>query len=213
LQTDALPYPPAYYTSLQDGNVGHAVTDAAWWSACPISRYVELEQCGHTPIGEVLDAFDFDPTVNYDVRSIPFALIGNHIQFALEAPNVIWLEFRPQPSVFTARPWDEGEAYVPGDIRFVVQDGDCYRARTAVCGDYPPLSQTWDLVPMPQILSQYAEQGGYIGALKEDGQGDKAQLQRAEADDLLDDAMARVVHLQNQSARWGREIRHRPAHI
>ncbi len=192
-----------YYRSVQAANIGHALTNTAWWiPATDLDRYISLRQTGKTVIGEPLKAFRSNPATAKGACGIPFTRTVNGVQFATWCPPVIWLKFRLPAPRFSSVYYVAGATYKAGDVRFWRDTGDCYQAASAGALGEPETDAAWVIQPVPEFLEDYAVHAAYADALREDGQIDKANVEEARANGMLDDEKDQLQIQQGQTRRY-----------
>ena len=133
-----------YYESAQDGNTGHALTDAAWWTLhkilVPAESVIALEQPGKTKIGEVAAVYPTQLDALRDVSTgrgrrldtmlgqggitvlgniVPATTCGYPGMISLGLPEVrktVWVWFRKQFPRFSAQLYAGGSNYPEGYV-------------------------------------------------------------------------------------------------
>ena len=193
-----------YYASAQAANTNQLLTNAAWWTPLTeFSRYIALEQTGKTPIGEVVEVRTSQPNLSPSTdRVVPFRIGSDRIELDPIGVLSAWVEYRIRPSEMSATTHSMATAYAAGDRVYLASTGQTYRALANNTGQLPSgAPNVWSVEPMPYILAPYVTHAAYCDALREDGQHDKARVERAEAESLLDDEMDKINQQQRQTAR------------
>jgi hypothetical protein len=193
-----------YYASAQAANTNQLLTNTAWWTPLTeFSRYIDLEQTGKTPIGEVAEVWTTQPYLSPSTdRVVPFRIGSDRIELDPIGVLSAWVEYRIRPSEMSATTHSMATAYAAGDRVYLASTGQTYRALSNNTGQLPSgAPNVWSVEPMPYILAPYVTHAAYCDALREDGQHDKARVERAEAESLLDDEMDKINQQQRQTAR------------
>jgi hypothetical protein len=189
-----------YYQSLQAANTNHALTETAWWTPLTdLDRSVPLEQAGKTVMGEVFNVFTGNPAKTG--QSIPFRIVDDAVTIDLGLVSV-WVEYRIRPSEMSATTHSTLTTYAAGDRVYLAATGQTYRALATNTNQVPNVAPTfWAVEPFPYVLAPHVTHAAYADALREDGQHDKARIERSEAESLLDDEMDKINQQQRQTAR------------
>lgn len=189
-----------YYQSLQAANLNHALTETAWWTPLTdLDRSVPLEQTGKTVMGEVFNVFTGNPAKTG--QPIPFRIVDDAVTIDLGLVSV-WVEYRIRPSEMSATTHSTLTTYAAGDRVYLAATGQTYRALATNTNQVPNVAPTfWAVEPFPYVLAPHVTHAAYADALREDGQHDKARIERSEAESLLDDEMDKVNQQQRQTAR------------
>jgi hypothetical protein len=189
-----------YYQSLQEANTNHALTETAWWTPLTdLDRSVPLEQAGKTVMGEVFNVFTGNPAKTG--QPIPFRIVDDAVTIDLGLVSV-WVEYRIRPSEMSATTHSTLTTYAAGDRVYLAATGQTYRALATNTNQVPNVAPTfWAVEPFPYVLAPHVTHAAYADALREDGQHDKARIERSEANSLLDDEMDKVNQQQSQTAR------------
>lgn len=192
-----------YYRSLAAANLGNAVTNALWWAPiAEIDHLLPIDEAGLTPIGEVLAIAERDPRTTHNPRSLDFWIQNNGVQLHNHAPASVWIRYRIRPSEFSGDSYDPTVSYAPGEVVYLPDDGECYKAIDGSTDAFPLLSPDyWTLQPFPYIFAPFVKHAAYSDALREDGQHDKALREEAHARRRLEDEIMKIVTQQRQSAR------------
>lgn len=193
-----------YYASAQAANTNQLLTNTAWWTPLTeFSRYMDLEQTGKTPIGEVVEVWTSQPYLSPSMdRVVPFRIGADRIEMDPCGLLSAWVEYRVRPSEMSATTHSMATAYVTNDRVYLASTGQTYRALANNTGQLPSgAPNVWSVEPMPYILAPYVTHAAYCDALREDGQHDKARVERAEAESLLEDEMDKINQHQRQTAR------------
>ena len=189
-----------YYQSLQAANTNHALTETAWWTPLTdLDRSVPLEQAGKTVMGEVFNVFTGNPAKTG--QSIPFRIVDDAVTIDLGLVSV-WVEYRIRPSEMSATTHSTLTTYAAGDRVYLAATGQTYLALATNTNQVPNVAPTfWAVEPFPYVLAPHVTHAAYADALREDGQHDKARIERSEAESLLDDEMDKINQQQRQTAR------------
>lgn len=172
------------------------------WLADPdFDRCISLEQPGLTPMAEVLEVWDADPTIVKCPGRVPFRIGPNGIEVADDAPDVVWVEFSRYCPRFSTVAWLPDSEYAAGDVVF--HGTDCWLAQATSTGSAPAEDNSnWALQVLPHQLSRYAELAAVADCLNESNQHDKAKRMEDLAEERLLDELEKLISKQNQIPRF-----------
>ena len=185
--TNALVWDPVgreYYASAQDGNTGHALTDAAWWTLhkilVPAESVIALEQPGKTKIGEVTAVYPTQLDAQMDVstgrgrrldtalgqdgitvlgNTVPATTCGYPGMISLGLPEVrktVWVRFRKQPPKFSAELYAGGSNYPEGYVvLWPVTSDEQQGGECYMARQDAAGGWFWELQGFPSILEQF----------------------------------------------------------
>lgn len=190
-----------------DPPIGTLPTNTSFFESLdPVPTFIDRDQPGKLPIGQVLGIYKSDPSLN-----------GN-------APNDICLKFRPSergtyicyaplptvficyivpPPTYTMVPWILGKFYVPGSRVFWPGLGhpypldypgfaEVYRC-LAVTNAQPPTDPLfWAREPVPDFFASYLKAGAASDCLKETFTTGEDQVRLARAGALAAEANASI---------------------
>jgi hypothetical protein len=196
-----------YYQSVQSANTNRALTLTAWWTPIALSEFsIPFEQTGKTAIGEVLAIYASANFLSGEGHAIPFYITADEVAvFPAQlgfVPRSFFVRFRARPSEMSATMHSPLTTYAAGDRVYLAATGQTYRALATNTNQVPNVAPTfWAVEPFPYVLAPYVTHAAYADALREDGQHDKARVERSEAEGLLEDEMDKINTQQNQTAR------------
>jgi len=66
--------------------------------------YLDYEQVGETPMGQVFRIYRDNPNTNVAPREIQFTLLGDSVRFpeSTDLPTTVWVNYRVRPDTYTA---------------------------------------------------------------------------------------------------------------
>lgn len=161
-----LPADGRYYQCITANN--DAVFDPTKWGVLtPFTRSIDYEQVDGndvalTPLGEVRFIWTRDPEYDRYAQKCPFRLRSDFVQ-VLGTANVVWVEFRLRPTVYTNTVYDITASYGMGVQLYDPVTGDNWTSNQAISPGQSPsvASDNWDLVPFPYIFAEYVAQSSY----------------------------------------------------
>lgn len=172
-----------YYECLVENAGEIPATATSFWALVEtLDPYIEYAQPGKTPIGHVACVSVRNPRTSRNALRLNFSFSEKGVQVLDPLrPALVWIEFRRQAPEFTAEEWDSGTNYATGDVRYLPETGECYRALQAGTNQNPA-TQTdyWVKVDFPFVFSKYVKQAAYADWLDQDGQPEKAVAVRGE---------------------------------
>ena len=189
-----------YYECILN-STGNLPTNTTYWEEITedFDRYVAYEQTGKTKIGEVFQVTQKNPWTNRAPIKVAYALSDNGIQVDFDAPNSVYVKFRKRPPTFNYVAWSSSTSYAVDDIVYLASTGECYISIQAG-SNQNPATQTayWTKIDFPYVLSRFVKLKAYAMALDEDGQTEKAERKRNQAEDALMDEMDKIRVQQKQ---------------
>lgn len=204
-----------YFRSLVNGNVGNtppASGDTAYWAEITSGMVLSLDfdQAGETRIARAENGacvFRRDPMA-YGMgpgNAVATMLVGDRIVVTdSAAPAEPYVRFQPAEPQFSFEAWDDGTDYAEGDLVYLAERGECYRALQASTG-MDPYSETghWEPVGFPEFLRIFVKHGVAADRLLDErvsqSQEGKAQV---ELERLFDEKMA--AQKEQTRARFGK---------
>lgn len=184
----------------------------------PLALYVELvDDTGSeiagvpaAPMGKVFKVWDSDPDTNPRAGEIDFELRGGRIRLPIGMGlTSVWVEYQIPVAEIEPTPWDELETVNTGAVRYVdgalndaAEIGDCYRALEVTTGEFPPLSDEWEIVPFPACLAPIVKYLASAETLRAGGKEDTAQAREGKAAEALQRALQSINMHQRQSSGW-----------
>jgi hypothetical protein len=164
-----------FYQCINSHVSGDMFDPSQWGLLTPFVRSIAYDQVDGngvslTPLGEVRFIWDRDPTIYRAARPTKFVLRSEFVQ-VLGCQNVVWVEFRVRPNVYTNTPYESDVAYYESDVAYAAgiqiydpQTGENWIANQAIeAGQSPSLAPAeWDLVPFPYYFVEYVAQSAYV---------------------------------------------------
>ena len=181
---------------------GSSFDATKWGVLTPLDKYVGYDQTGLTAIGEVKLAARRNPKVRTNNPGyLDFVPSDNGVQFDWRAPNVVWLQFRRRPPVFTTTLYSSGTAYAAGVTVYDANGtGDCWTTTATTTAGQSPTSTPakWSKVQFPAILGNFVKRAALSDALRDQKQTDRAAEELTEAYAELQDVQDRELAGQGQ---------------
>lgn len=111
------------------------------------------------PTGVELGAFAFaeDPMCRPDAAPLaPCRMAAECVFLPDDAPDGVWIRFRPECPVFTLAAYDATRTYHANDTCHVASSGECWRCRALeLTGVAPGADARWERVGVPRFMLQY----------------------------------------------------------
>lgn len=134
----------------------------------PFIRSLSYTQTGETVIGDIKAIYDAHPEYVLNAQRVgggrgpDFRHRGSYAQ-VLGCANLLYVEFRRRPNVFSGAVRADDETYASGVTRYDEATGDYYTSNTSIAaGESPTLAPSkWDLVEFPEIFAEYVAQSVY----------------------------------------------------
>jgi hypothetical protein len=184
------PVTDAVYQLFAATSTGIPVADFTVWCRLePFTKHIIFEQAGRAPIGDAFAAYDKDPRVFYNARSLDMQMstLGYHLQ---HGPAAVWLQFRVPCPILSGVPFDDLQAYNPGEQMYFAAlgyPGNFYVANFLTApGESPATAaQFWDMIVIPRIFHHYLQFSAFADWLLTGGQTDRAIVEDKKAERLL----------------------------
>ena len=186
-----------YYSSVQDNNTSHALTDAAWWAeiSATMIKYILLDQPGYTRIGTVKNMYATKVDAQEDKRDLTYYIDTDRIVVTdSRAGATVWVIVQKIVPTFTTEAWSSLTSYVEGYVVYYPStqqtqlQGNCYRAsKTSNNVEY------WELMEIPAILESALVKGCVADYYNNDTQLERAAEINAEAQIELDEAYSTAI--------------------
>jgi hypothetical protein len=185
-----------YRATVASVNERPDLTPGKWEEHGP-APWLSLDDGDYCPVGNVVAVYDGQN------REYNFTLQGSRVFVGPPAPGLPVLCYtRPVPK-FTAEPYENAVNYLAGQLVYVAEVGECYKARVDTVGEYPPtFDSSWAKVCFPYLLAEYVKQEAYGKSLETDGQSQRAMVAQARAEKLLEEELDRIFFQQQQTRRF-----------
>lgn len=160
-----------------------------WGVLTPFQRYVDFDQTGETPIGEVLDVTNQDPRVTKRYRGVDADTIGDKL-FILENATFVYVKFRKRRPSLSGSIFSSTSTYAVGDQVYYTTTGtvgnfyDCIVTTTA--GQSPSTTPaSWEVAEIPKRFEGFLIWRAYAQVVTGDGQDEKRIAAMAMAESYL----------------------------
>lgn len=187
-----------FYQCISAHTAGAAFDATQFGVLTAFDKYIAYEQNGRTPIDEVKGVSRRNPRV-YPTNPGPirFRPSDNGIQVDLHAPNVVFVEFRLRPPVFTTTRYSSTFAYDVGDKAYAAPN--CYVSLIGNNqGNAPDGVSNWAVIPFPALLETFVKRAAFADALTDQKQQDRKTTELEEAYSHLQDAADYALAQQGQ---------------
>ena len=178
-----------YYQSVQAGNIGHALTDLAWWTDITgtMEKYILLDQSGKTRIGATKNIYRSKADAERNIRELTYYLDTDRIHiYDPNAGATVWVVIREEAPRLVYEVWSGTATYAEGWVVYFPtanpsqQQGQCYRASLTEQN-----IQYWELMEIPLDLQRYCVLGATADYLRHDAQQQRAEMLEAQAEDEM----------------------------
>ncbi len=171
--------------------------------------YDQVDGTGNalTSLGEVRFIWDRDPTVVRYAQRQKFRLRPDFIQ-VLGCQNVVWVEFRLRPAVYTNTVFDPTAAYASGIQIYDPATGENWLSNTTTTAGQSPTSTPakWTKVPFPYAFVEYTALSVYAAltnreeaAASQGGQPENFGIQQTAGFPLLQLELDKIERQQGQT--------------
>lgn len=163
-----------YWHALRDSmGVAPGDNETVWEEVAPGTlryKFVEFDQPWAGPDGLAMEAIDptgvelgafafaEDPMCVPDVAPLtPCRMAAECVFLPDDAPDGVWIRFRPECPVFTLDDYDASRTYHAGDTCHVAASGECWRCRALSLSGVAPADgePRWERVGVPRFMLQY----------------------------------------------------------
>ena len=201
-----------YYQCLNAHTSGSTFDPTQWGILTPFVRSLAYDQVdgngnAMTPFGEIRFIWDRDPTVNRYAQRQKFRLRPAFIQ-VLGCQNVVWVEYRTQPSTYTNTVFDPTATYAAGIQIYDPATGENWLCTTPTSAGQTPSNTpaSWSKVPFPYIFLEYTAQSVYAAmtnreeaAASQGGQPENFSIQQSAGFPLLLAELDKIERQQGQT--------------
>lgn len=164
----------------------------------PASGIIAWEQSGETPIAEVFGVYTDNPFTASNWSPVSYTLTVDGIQ--LVGPNAptgaVYVHYRSRVPLYTGAAYNGASAYAIGDQVYYSTTGDFYVAIDAGTGNAPTDTDYWTRLTVPYDLFEYVVTASAGDILLANGQNDRGFAMRADAKELLFDAIEKYSRQQ-----------------
>ena len=197
-------------------------SEPSYWAVfTPTTTFIDRDQLGMRPIGQVFGVYGSDPSLNgcCSESCIPFRPSEKGVTLCHGPASTVFIEYLIMEPEYTFVPYIQFKNYVAGNRVFFTDDGNCYRCIADNIDAPPPNASFWVLEPVPAAFSTYLKEGAYADSLIETfttGE-DQMRLARAAAADkkateniqgLIDDLLEQGQKHYYLKNRWYRTSWH-----
>jgi hypothetical protein len=161
--------------AISDPPIGTPPSNAAFWTEFQdVTTFVDRDQLGKLPLGQVVGVYKSDPSINgaapHDI-CLKFrpSEAGTYLSYA-PLPTV-FICYIVQPPTYSFVPWIQfGKQYLPGHRVFYHPTGQCYicvKASGPGTAQPPTNTEFWAVEPVPDVFASYIKAGAACDCLKE----------------------------------------------
>ena len=172
-----------------------------WGEIVELERYLDLDEPGQTPIGEVRAVYRSNPRLAPGADRVTGWKTTASGIWIPDATNTLWLDFRLRPPTLDGDLYSATATYDPEDAIYF--EGDFYRmisSAATTAGESPVTAPTkWEKLEIPYLFAEYLAQGAYSDMLgKPEGQAEKFGPENDLAYAILVLEMDKIERLQGQ---------------
>lgn len=133
---------------------------------------------------------------------VPFAISPRGMEVDPGTPATVWVQYRVAAPRLTQVAYNGATTYATDDIVYDATTGDCYRSLIdANVGQALSDATKWERQLIPLFLSEIIQRGAFADLLRNDGQGDRADVEESRAFAALERAVL-LEEQQGQSNRF-----------
>lgn len=163
------------------------------------ARYVPWAASGLATIAAVHSVWSKNPLLGKGGRNLSYSLSARGVEIPDIPYTSVWLNFRTEPIAFTRVEYAGGTTYAVGDVVYDDASKECYRSlQGANVGHAVSDAEWWEPMLIPDFLREVIRRGGFAELLRNDGQGDRADVEEARAQGELDRAVDAEEDAQGQ---------------
>jgi hypothetical protein len=164
----------------------------------PSSGIIAWEQSSETPIAEVFGVYTDNPFTASNWSPVSYTLTVDGIQ--LVGPNAptgdVYVHYRSRVPLYTGAAYSGATSYAVGDQVYYATTGDFYIAIATTTGNAPTDATKWTRLTVPYDLFEYVTAASAGDILLANGQNDRGFAMRADAKELLFDAIEKYSRQQ-----------------
>lgn len=162
-----------YWHALRDSIGVEPGTNGTVWEEIPPGRigykFISFDQPWAGPDGLAMEAIDptgvelgafafrDDPMNRAEAAPLtPCRMAAECVFLPADAPDGVWIRFRPECPVFTLTAYDATRTYHVNDTCHVASSGECWRCRALeLTGVAPGTDARWERAGVPRFMLQY----------------------------------------------------------
>lgn len=164
------------------------------------AMYVPWTASGETAIQAVDSVWSKNPLLGQGGRSLKYSLSSRGIEIPDIALTSVWVQYRSEPIEFTRVAYEVGTTYATGDVVYDSTTKECYRSLAdSNTGNAVTNTDYWEPMTIPHFLRETIRRGAFANLLRNDGQGDRADVEESRALAELDRALDAEEDAQGQS--------------
>jgi hypothetical protein len=179
-----------------------------WPPLCPVAEFAlstHARGSKYLPIADapetVFAFYDADPLV-CNARELRNYQDPEGYHLPPDVPDTVWGRYRPSAPTYSAIDWREDVTYIAQDVVYYEPKRNCYRVKDTVpttTGVSPLDAGIWEVVPVPEFLSEAVKAAAFALFTSTEGQHGTAALLSSAADNLLDEETDRFEFQQHRS--------------
>lgn len=174
---------------------------------CPVqdaggqARWVERSDCGGED-AHIKSVWTRDPREDGPGRMIDFVLSARGVELGRAAQETVWVVYRPAAPKLTRALFNFDRSYNAGDVVWHERSGECYLSLQGNNKQHPISEADWWAVQrIPVWLEDFVARGAFAELLRNDGRGERADVEEARAQRELERALMVEEAQQDQHRR------------
>jgi len=160
-----------------------------------------LKVSGSPTLGGVFGVFDVDPRTKYTANRLAYrpGATALYLGIAETSSGTLWVQYRDPAPQFTRVAYNGATTYAEGAVVYDSTSGECYvSADDANTGNAVTDTAWWTVQEVPAYLWEVIVRGAFSELLRNDGRGDRADVEEARAMAELDRAVLAQESQQGQ---------------
>jgi hypothetical protein len=146
------------------------------------NKYIPFAETGLDTIDHVFAITRSDPRANKAPMELHFWVSARGFEVARLAPATAFVQYRVRPPQLTRVAYSGATTYAEGDLVYDATSGDCYRSLVGSnTGNAVSSATHWERQRIPEFLSEYVRRATFAELLRNDGRGDRADIEAGRA--------------------------------
>jgi hypothetical protein len=124
-----------------------------------------------------------NPRASRNPGRLSFLLSPRGVELTNLAGATVWIQYRPRHRQFTRVAYSGAATYAIDDVVYSATTGECYRSIVGSnTGQAVTDATKWEAQTLPDFLAEYICRAAFSDLLRNDGRGDRADVEEARAE-------------------------------
>jgi hypothetical protein len=124
-----------------------------------------------------------NPRASHNPGRLSFLLSPRGVELSNLAAADVWIQYRPRHRRYTRVAYNVGTTYAVNDVVYASSTGECYRSLAGSnVGNAVTDATKWEAQILPDFLNEYICRAAFSDLLRNDGRGDRADVEEGRAE-------------------------------